>query len=203
MSTVLLIVALLVAPNQTGPGALQRLAAQVDCKPGSTDPLRAWCAAASTAGAGFTAPKGPVTYLGLSAPLAASVDVRAALLKANISALSFSDGKVQIVDIGPENDQEKAQLAKVAANLGAALTGQANEIKVAQDLSGFLATLAPAAAAEGHAIKDDPQGAKFQLKGSARAWRVKTQDVEALVFAEDVKDRTFVSVYPLLPYVAR
>lgn len=182
---------------------IDRLTAAIDCTAASNDPLRAWCAAAMTKGAGFTAPKGKVTYVGLSVPLNAKFDVRDALLKAtNLSALSFGDGKVNLSDITPDNEGEKKQLLEVAMSVAMVLKGKSKEIKVGKDLAGFLDSLAVAAASKGYPIKDDPKGAKLKMKMPSRAWRVKANGVDVIVFAEDAGDGTFVNVYPAIPWTA-
>lgn len=180
---------------------IDRLATAIDCKATSNDPLRAWCAAASVKGAGFTAPKGKVTYVGLSVPLNAKYEVRDTLLKAtNISALAFGDGKVTLSDITPDNEGEKKQLLEVAMQIAVVLKGKSMDIKLGKDLGGFLNSLSDAAAKSGYALKDDPKGAQVKMKMPSRFWRVKANGVDVIVVAEDAGDGTFVSVYPAIPF---
>jgi hypothetical protein len=177
--------------------ALDRLRTELDCKSGSKDPLRGWCPAARIAGAGFTAPKGDAVYLGVSAPLPDDVELRPALLAATrISTLAFSKGHVYVSDVKPDNEDEKRQLAQVAASVGLALksTDKQRTVAVSKDLLGYLGTLAGLAVRKGAVVTDDPkQPAAFKLTFPARAWTIG----DAFVIAEDAPDGQWVSVFPV------
>jgi hypothetical protein len=176
--------------------ALERLRTELDCKSGK-DPLRGWCPAARVTGAGFTAPKGDAVYLGVSAPLPDDMELRPALLAATrISTLAFSKGHLYVSDIKPDNEDEKRQLAQVAASVGAALksTDKQRSIAVSKDLLGYLSTLAALAVRKGAVVADDPkQPAAFQLTFPSRAWTIG----DAFVVVEDAPDGQWVSVYPV------
>ncbi len=182
--------------------AVDRVAAALDCGEKSTDPLRAWCGAALTKGAGFTAPKGKVTYVGLSVPLNPKFDVRDVMLKATtLARATFADGKFTLSNITPDNEGEKKLLLEVAGQVAAVLKGKSKDVKVGKDLAGFLDSLAADAAKTGAAVKDSAKGpATAKLALPARLWRVKANGVDVIVVAEEARDGTFVNVYPVVPY---
>jgi hypothetical protein len=182
------------APAPKGP-AWERLGKEIDCKSGK-DPLRMWCAAANTAGAGFTAPKAATVYLGISAPLSDNHDVRDSVLKGTrVSALAFSGGKIHLTDITPDNDDEKKDLLRVAISVAAMLKGEGKKLDVSAGLAGFLPSLKDSAAKSGAAVKDSPKGpAEFKFKNPSKAWKVG----EVYVVAETADDGTWVSVYPIV-----
>lgn len=175
--------------------AWERIAKEIDCSKGAKDPLRAWCAATQTAGAGFTAPKAPAVYLGISAPLSDNHSVRDAVLKGTrVSALAFSGGKVHLTDITPDNDDEKKQLLQVAISVAAMLKMDAKKLDVPAGLAGFLPSLKDSAAKDGAPVKDVAKGpGTFKFKNASRIWKVG----EVYVVAEDAGDGTWVSVYPI------
>ena len=182
------------APKAAKGPAFERLGTELDCT-GGKDPLRAWCPAARTAGAGFQAPRGEAVYVGISAPLADARGVRDALFAATrVSALAFSNGKLRLTDIAPDDDDEKKQLAEVAASVAAVLKGAAKTVAVPAGLAGFLPGLKAGAAKDGAPVKDSAKGpATFKFKVPGRVWKVG----EVYVVAEDAPDGTWVSVYPV------
>lgn len=177
--------------------ALERLVTEVDCKPASKDPLRAWCAATQTATAGFALPKGNAVYLGISAALADKKDVRGALLASTrVSALAFSGGKLHLTDVTPDNEDEKKQLLEAAASVAAVLKGMSKEVTVNAGLAGYLPTLAAGAAEKGFAVKDVAKGpAPFKFHSPGRAYKVGN----VYVLFEDEENGAWVSVYPIVP----
>lgn len=182
---------------------IERVSKAIDCKSGK-DPLRAWCGAAATAGAGFKSAKDQTVLLGISAPLPASRDVREVLLKATrVSALAFANGKVRLTDVTPDNKDEEQQLLEVAGELALALKGSSTQVKISAGLSGFLPVLAKQAS-QGAAVKDSAKGpATVELKNPTRMWTVKVGKLEVYVVAEDTADGAWLSVYPAVPSVAK
>ncbi|MDP1827928.1 MAG: hypothetical protein Q8L48_31935 [Archangium sp.] len=183
---------------------LERVAKAIDCKAGSKDPLRAWCAATLTAGAGFKAAKDQTVLLGISAPLPSNRDLREVLLKATrVSALAFAGGKVRLTDVTPDNDDEAKQLLMVAGEISAALKGAGARVKISEGLAGFLPVLA-GQAKDGAAVKDSAKGpAHAKLKSPTRLWLVKSGKLEVFVVAEDAADGAWLSVYPVVPAAAK
>lgn len=190
----------------TSADVTERIGKEIDCKPASKDPLRAWCAAAATSGAGFAVPKDKTVLLGISAPLSQAHDLKKALLAATrVSALSTQGGKVLLTDITPENDDEKRQLAEVAAQVAMVLKDpKVKSVAVSKDLAGFLPSLPARAATEGTAVTAQAKGpGRFKFKFPARAWTVKQGGLEVYVVAEDAPDGSWLSVYPVVPFTAK
>ena len=184
---------------------LERVAKALDCKPASKDSLRAWCAASMTSSAGFKSAKNDTVLLGISTPLAASKEVREELLRATrVSALAFSNGKVRLTDVTPDNDAEAKQLLEVAGEVGAALKGMSSSVKLGADLAGFLPVLAGQCAKGGAAVKDVAKGpAQVTLKNPTRMWLVKSGKSEVYVVSEDAPDGAWLSIYPVVPSVTK
>ena len=180
---------------------LQRLTKAIDCKPTTKDPLRAWCGATLTTGAGFKTPKDQTVLLGISVPLLASQDVRVALLAATrVSALTFSAGKVKLTDVTPDTESEARQLLEVAGQISAALKGLGQTVKISPDLEAFLPVLVVRAGKEGAAVADSAKGpALVTLKNPLHLWTVKTGTLEVDVALEDRADGAWLSVYPVVP----
>ena len=183
---------------------IERVSAALDCKATSKDPLRAWCGATLTFASGFKAAKDQTVLLGISAPLPASKDVRALLLGATrVSALAFAGGKVRLTDVTPDNKDEEKQLLEVAGEIAAALKGTSSQLKISSGLAGFLPVLAGQAKG-GAAAKDTAKGpANAALKNPTRLWTVKTGKLEVFVVSEDTTDGAWLSVYPVVPAVAK
>ena len=183
---------------------IERVSAALDCKAGSKDPLRAWCGATLTGASGFKAAKDQTVLLGISAPLPASKDVRALLLGATrVSALAFAGGKVRLTDVTPDNKDEEKQLLEVASEVVAALKGTSPQLKISAGLAGFLPVLA-GQAKDGAAAKDTAKGpTSAALKNPTRLWTVKTGKLEVFVVSEDTSDGAWLSVYPVVPAVAK
>jgi hypothetical protein len=175
-----------------------RVGAELDCKPSSKDPLRSWCVATLTTGAGFTPPKDGTVLLGLSAPLPASKGVSDALLGGTrVSALAFKGGKVKLTDVTPDSDDEKRQLLDVAMQVAQQLKGSGKPLEVPAGLAAFLPTLAAQAAQAGVSVKESAKGpAQFKLRNPTRAWTVKFGALTVYVVAEDTTDGAWLSVYP-------
>lgn len=184
---------------------LERISKALDCKAGSKDALRAWCAATLTTGAGFKAAKDNTVLLGISVPLPTGKDVRELLLKATrVSALSFSGGKVRLTDVTPDNDDEAKQLLEVAGEVSMALKGMSQQVKIGEGLAGFLPVLAAQTAKEGHAAKDSAKGpASVKMKNPTRIWMVKNGKSEVYVVSEETADGSWLSVYPAVASVAK
>lgn len=180
---------------------IDRVAKAVDCKAGSKDPLRAWCAASLASGAGFKAARSGTVLLGISAPLPVSIDVREVLLRATrVSALAFSGGKVRLTEVTPDNKDEEKQLLEVAGEVGMALKGLGATVKISEGLAGFLPVLAGQATEGGAAAKDSAKGpVKVKLKNPTRIWLVKNGKSETYLVAEETADGAWLSVYPVVP----
>jgi hypothetical protein len=187
--------------GDTSTDVLERVSKGVDCKASSKDPLRAWCPAAMTTGAGFKQAKSDTVLLGISAPVPTSVDLREALLRATrVSALAFSSGKVRITDVTPDNKDEEKQLAEVAGEISMALKNLGPSVKISEGLAGFLPVLAQQCKKDGVAVKDSAKSAaKVELKNPTRLWLVKNGKTEAYLAVEDTADGAWLSVYPVVP----
>jgi hypothetical protein len=183
---------------------IERVSKALDCKATSKDPLRAWCAATVTGTAGFKAAKDQTVLLGISAPLPGSKDVREVLLAATrVSALAFAGGKVRLTDVTPDNKDEEKQLLEVAGEVSAALKGMSTQLKISSGLAGYLPVLA-GQAKDGAAAKDSAKGpANAKLKNATRLWTVKSGKLEVFVVSEDTADGAWLSVYPVVPAVAK
>ncbi|MBL8911837.1 MAG: hypothetical protein JNM17_14180 [Archangium sp.] len=179
---------------------ITRIARELDCKPASKDPLRPWCVAVLTEGAGFTAPK-DVVLLGLSAPLPWSTSITDALLKGTrVSAMAFKGGKVKLTDVTPDNDDEKKQLLEIAMQVAAVLKGNGKAITVSKGMSEFLPVLAEGAGKAGAVLKVNAKGpATTRFTWPVRAWTVKSGALTVYVVAEDTSDGAWLSVYPVAP----
>lgn len=175
-----------------------RVGRELDCKPASKDPLRSWCVAVLTDGAGFTAPKDGTVLVGLSAPVPWSMGVSDALLKATrVSAFAFKGGKVKLTDVTPDNDDEKKQLLDVAMQVAAVLKGSGKAITPPEGLAAYLPTLADGAAKSGAVLKLSAKGpATTKFTFPARVWTVKSGAMTVYVVVEDTADGAWLSVYP-------
>ena len=180
-----------------------RVAAAVDCKSSSTDPLRPWCAVTLIKNKGYAPPTKRGVALGISAPLGKGKDVREALFKqASVSAIGFNAGKLTVRDLKPENPQEAQELAQVAAQVAAVLkSGAPAPIKVSKGLAGFLPTIADGATA---AVKPSAkQAADFTLKNPAHVSVVTVGKVSVYVVVEDAVDGSWVNLFPFVPVAAQ
>lgn len=182
---------------------LNRLRHALDCGPKSTDALRTWCAATKTDGAGFTAPRGKVSHLGLSVATNVAVPVREALSEVSLTLVSFNDGQVTVRALKPSNAEEAKQLAALMQMVTAGLNGKANEIQVGKELGAFIDLQTDSAATTGYPIHDDAKGAQVAMNLSTRAWRVKHGGVDTLVFVEDSEFGSHINIYPVLKIVVK
>ena len=180
---------------------LARVSKAIDCKPSTQDPLRAWCGATLTAGAGFKTPKDATVLLGLSAPLPANKDVRETLRATpRVSALAVSGGKVKLTEVTPDTESEARQLTEVAAHVSGALVGVSPKLVISPDLEAFLPVLVGRAGTEGAAIADSAKGpAQVTLQYPTRMWTVKSGTLEVYVVVEQTGDGARLGVYPVVP----
>ncbi|MBX7100415.1 MAG: hypothetical protein K1X89_22040 [Myxococcaceae bacterium] len=180
-----------------------RVAAAVDCKSASADPLRPWCAVTLIKNKGYAPPTKRGIALGISAPLGKGKDVREALLKqASVSVLGFNAGKLTVRDLKPENADEAKELAQVAAQVAVVLkSGAPAPIKVSKGLHGFLATIPDGATAE---VKPSAKkAADFTLKNPAHVSVVTVGKVSVYVVVEDAVDGSWVNLFPFVPVAAQ
>ena len=182
---------------------LEHVSKALDCKAGSKDPLRAWCAATMTGSAGFKPARNDTVLLGISSPVPTTAAVRQVLLKATrVSSLSFSSGKVRLTDIAPDNKDEEKQLLEVAMGVAVALKGMGEQVQVSAELAGFLPVLARQTAKEGAAVKESVKGPSLvKMKNPTRMWLVKNGKSEVYVVSEETADGAWLSVYPVVPFV--
>jgi hypothetical protein len=106
--------------------------------------------------------------------------------------------------VTPDNKDEEQQLLEVAGEISVALKGMSAQLKISSGLLGFLPVLAGQAGKDGAAVKDSAKGpASVKLKNPTRMWTVKSGKSEVYVVAEDAADGTWLSVYPVVPPVAK
>lgn len=187
---------------------VSRLEAEIDCKPATTDVLRAFCPATRIVGSGYQPVSEASTLLGISAALPEGASVRASLLQnLSVSALSMGGGKVLVQEIRPQNDTEKRQLLDVVLSVSALLKGKggAPAIPVPGELAGFLNSLKTKVVSSGHLVTDSALGASFAGNNPSRIYKVRDPIAGEVyvVIEEPSSGGAWVNLFPVRPFQAR
>jgi hypothetical protein len=195
-------------PGMGHDDVISRLSAELDCKPTTSDVLRAFCPAALVVGAGYQAPAEASTFLGISAAIPAGASVRATLQQnLSVSALALGGGKVLVQEIRPENDNERQQMLAVVIAMVGILKGKGGPatIGVAPDLAGFLNSLKGKVLASGHPVTQSGLGASFSAHNPSRIYKVSDPRAgDVYVVVEQTSDGgAWINLFPVRPFQAR
>jgi hypothetical protein len=186
---------------------LKTLASELDCRPTSEDPFRAWCPAALTGSAGFSMPDRPETLLGITAGVRSLQGFRHDLVRFKVSTLSVGAGKLMVRSLEPTTDDERKQAAAIGKQVLDILRGEQSgaPIRVVRDLVGFLKAVNRALASEGYAVNANPKaGARFVSQIPSVVYLVhvpKVGDVYVVVEEAD-NGGTFVNLFPVVDFAA-
>lgn len=191
------------AQGSVSSGSIDKeVAKALDCSPKSADPLRAWCPVAAFASSGFSPPPAPATYVGLSVALTSGTPVKSAMLnRLSLSALILANGRVDVISITPDNEDEKKQLLATAGLVSGVMKGEVNgPIRVGANLSGFLDGLKNKFAAGGAAVQASAsKPAAYKAKNPSEIALVRGK-VDAYVVIERASDGIWMNVFPVRPY---
>lgn len=192
-----------VAQGSVSSGSIDKeVAKALDCSPKSADPLRAWCPVAAFASSGFSPPPAPTTYVGLSVAVKSGTPVKTAMLnRLSLSALILGNGRVDVVNITPDNEDEKKQLLATAGLVSGVLKGEGNgPIQVGANLAGFLDGLKKKLATEGHPVQASAsKPAAYTAQNPSEIALVRGK-VDAYVVVERAGDGIWINVFPVRAY---
>jgi hypothetical protein len=183
------------AVKESSATADQRIAAEVDCGPRSSDALRSWCPASGIAGAKFAAPPRPEVYVGLSVPVPDGSRFRdAARGGVVVSILALGGGKAYLGSLDPDDESERRELDEIQARIVAMLEGGKGGLRLPPQLGQFFESVKADLPSKGRALSNG----RFTQELPARIYLVERQGSRsrAYVVVEEGSDERRVSVFP-------
>lgn len=175
---------------------LEGFRAQIDCKSGSKDDLRAWCPAAKTKGATFQAPEKDAMYLGVVAQALPGKQRQAISKRVELGYLWLSGDRLWIGNSRPRTDDETAAHALIIGNVRLALEGKTKSIAI----EGGVKEMPADQKKFGLQLRLEPNGpAAFSGMYPGHVWKT----ADAYVVLLKVGNDQMVAVFPIVPVVAK
>ncbi len=183
------------AVAKSSPSVDQRIAAEVDCRPKSSDALRSWCPASRIAGAKFSAPPKPEVYVGLSVPVLDGSRFRdAAGRGVAVSILALGGGKAYLGSLDPDDESERKELNEIQGQIVATLEGGTGGLRVPPQLDQFLESVKADLPSRGGTVSDG----RFTQAAHSRIYLVEGSPSRAYVVVEEASNARRVSVFPAI-----